>query len=187
MFGTASDAAPGSVDRIDLKLKRDDGQWWNGNLSFVAPETRLSTATYNTVTKLFTSTFPYSAFTDQTTYYYSIQAVDKATNELVTGTTNTFVIDESSPTADATLPKAVIAGGPSEEPTYRPFSTLTGTAFDPFVIGVSSVSMEDLGTGNCWDGVSAFNQTCPNTKPAAGTTAGPIRSRRTASTTRASR
>ena len=135
LTGTAGDAAPGEVSSLAFKLRREfpaaTFNWWNrGTEAWQAGEIAYSTVTcglncWNATTGVWKSTYPAAAWNDGATYYFSLQVQDKAGNWRVTGTTNTFVVDETTPTVTWTLPGV-------NEGVYRGFTQIAGFSADDF-------------------------------------------------------
>jgi hypothetical protein len=152
------------VSSIVLSLQRSGGNWWNG-ATWQVGQTSFSTSTYNGVSGGWTYSMPslLTNLSDATTYTFSIQVRDGAGNWMASGSTVTFVVDESSPTVGLTLPG--VNGG-----SYQPFTTIKGTAADPdaFTLKTTSISIQNPGVG-CWDNISAFTQSCPYWITAVGT------------------
>lgn len=145
------------INQIRLALRRTtDNRWWTGSAWQVA-QTYFSTTSYNTGTGVWGYSMPsrYTNLDDATTYFLSVQVQDTAGNWMLRGSTMSFVVDESSPTVGLTTPGT--DGG-----SYQFFSTIRGTAADPngFALKVTSISISNPGVG-CWDGISAFTQSCP--------------------------
>ncbi len=160
--GTAGDIAPGAVGNLNFQLRRIIGgttEYWNrGSETWGGSVVYFSTVScgltcWNSGTGVWRSTFPAAAWTDGATYYFSLQVADRAGNWRVGGTTNAFVVDETTPVVNIGLPSV-------NEGVYRGFQNVSGASVDSFPVRVSSVSLRDLGTNNCWGG-AAFDQGCP--------------------------
>ncbi|MBI4396762.1 MAG: hypothetical protein HY548_06685, partial [Elusimicrobia bacterium] len=147
LTGTAQDTTAGLVDTIEIRLSRDNAgmtEWFNpaGAGSWDATPRILSAATYAGV--VWTATFPATAWLDGTTNYFSVQVEDKAGNRMAQASTNTFVVDHTSPTASLSLPGT--AGG-----YYREFANVLGQISDTFAVKVTSVAIFNKGNNFYWD------------------------------------
>ncbi|MCX5790124.1 MAG: hypothetical protein NTX64_16700, partial [Elusimicrobia bacterium] len=124
--------------------------------------------------------FPKSIWTDQTTYYLTLQAMDRAGSAIPNASvsTVTFVIDETTPTVATTQPfsnlanyaggapagwtgNAVLDTADSEPLVLRPFAAFSGQAVDAFNIGTNVTQIQLQGGSGCWDGLTnTFTASC---------------------------
>ncbi|MFA6579529.1 MAG: hypothetical protein WCU88_10715, partial [Elusimicrobiota bacterium] len=160
--GTAGDTSPGEVYALVFKLRRYlnfVSDYWNPKTeTWGGTEIAFSTVAcgvncWNSTIGVWKSTFPRTAWTDGATYYFSVQVEDKAQNWRTTGSTHAFVVDETTPAVSFNFPGV-------EEGSYRTFAAVAGKSLDSFPVRLSSVSIQDMGTNNCWGG-TAFDKSCP--------------------------
>ena len=130
--GTASDAAPGVVDKVYVKIKNTtETKWWNGAGWVGTDPTWILEATDTT-----SWTYPAGgglSFDNGKSYQVWAKAQDKAGNETAAPPTDTFTVDTAKPTVDITTP-------PTGDQNSVP--SLAGTASDIGCAGMSNVQVQ---------------------------------------------
>ena len=129
MGGTASDTAPGVVDKVYVKIKNtSDTKWWNGSAWVGADPGWLEASG--------TTSWTYNVsgiFQDGKSYQVWAKAKDKAGNETAPPPTDTFTVDLTNPTVAITNPPT---GWKNSVPTLAGTATYTGCS------GVASVQVQ---------------------------------------------
>jgi hypothetical protein len=91
--GTATDAGPAGVERVELTILRGDGQYWHGS-GWQATAVRLSVGV---TAGSWAQGFAATSLSDATTYFLSSRAVDRAGNLQTNPATAVVSYDSSAP------------------------------------------------------------------------------------------
>ncbi|HTZ04691.1 MAG TPA: SwmB domain-containing protein, partial [Gaiellaceae bacterium] len=167
--GTVSDAGTGShgISAVNVSIQDSGtGKCWNGaNFTTASCPNYVPVSSGGTASGGADANWSYtlasSALTDGHTYTVQIQATDATVSGNTSGdlSAGTFVYDTSAPTAATLTTNGAYnaAGWPG---------AVSGTANDAATgahgISAVSISVEDSGTGKCWNGSDFTTASCPN-------------------------
>ncbi|MDO8803167.1 MAG: hypothetical protein Q7R35_01940, partial [Elusimicrobiota bacterium] len=155
--GTAVDTDPGLLQSVTLRLQCANsptsgktGKYWNwttnqwdtlktaSNKTITAPDNNRN---WNWSTTITTGAF----IEDQTTYYMMVQPADQAGNQPPAFVSNTFVIDNTTPTTSISWPL-------TDNSQYSPVANIAGASDDAFNVRYASIAFQ---RGSLyWDGGS---------------------------------
>ncbi|RKZ15496.1 hypothetical protein DRQ17_06410, partial [bacterium] len=157
IYGTSMDYSPGVVSEVRVQIRRQDDVYWAGS-DWGDIGVKYWVLADGTVNWSYSGVKDAAAWGDEIEYSVWAKARDDAGNWSEISSSQTFIVDKSSPYSGVTVP---VADG-----YYRTFSPnkLTGTANDKDGMGDSSVSdvtsknqieiqIKDEDTGKYWRGI----------------------------------
>jgi len=138
IYGTSMDYTPGIVSEVRVKIRREDDVYWTGS-DWGDIGVEYWVLADGTVNWSYSGVKDNSAWGNELEYSVWAKARDDAGNWSQISSTQTFIVDKSSPSSGVTVP---VADG-----YYRTFSPnkLTGTANDKD--GMGDLSVSDINSG----------------------------------------